>query len=86
MCEKMQVCLLCVQILLAVLAREYDWQVDLEEPLKTFPWALRQRGWSPELDALCYVHIDFTYVVFATPIGPFTASLSDVEANVINVA
>ena len=36
-CEKMQVCLLCVQILLAVLAREYDWEVDLEEPLKTFP-------------------------------------------------
>jgi len=36
-CGRMQVCLLCVQILLAVLAREYDWEVDLEEPLKTFP-------------------------------------------------
>lgn len=32
----MQVCL-CVQILLAVLAWEYDWEVDLEEPLKTYP-------------------------------------------------
>lgn len=26
-----------MQILLAVLAREYDWELDREEPLKTFP-------------------------------------------------
>ena len=26
-----------MQILLAVLARKYDWSVDLKEPLKTFP-------------------------------------------------
>lgn len=26
-----------VQILLAVMARKYDWTVDLKEPVKTFP-------------------------------------------------
>lgn len=26
-----------MQVLLAVLAREYDWELDLKEPLKTFP-------------------------------------------------
>lgn len=27
----------CFQIFLAVLARKYDWTVDLNEPVKTFP-------------------------------------------------
>ena len=26
-----------IQMMLAVLARGYDWEVDLNEPLKTFP-------------------------------------------------
>jgi len=26
-----------IQIMVAVLARGYDWEVDLNEPLKTFP-------------------------------------------------
>lgn len=30
-------CCMFFQILLAVLARKYDWTVDLKEPVKTFP-------------------------------------------------
>ena len=51
-----------VQILLAVLAREYDWEVDLEEPLKTFhlpvpAWALPRHSAESNmlhLEALTY--------------------------------
>ena len=30
--------LACVQIMIAVLARDYDWGVDLREPVKKFPF------------------------------------------------
>ena len=30
-------CLVAVQIMLAVLTRDYDWELDLNEPIKTFP-------------------------------------------------
>lgn len=26
-----------MQVMLAVLAREYEWEIDLNEPVKTFP-------------------------------------------------
>ncbi len=33
-----------MQIMLAVLARGYDWQVDLTEPIREFPLPLPSRG------------------------------------------
>ncbi len=33
-----------MQIMLAVLARGYDWQVDLTEPIREFPLPLPRRG------------------------------------------
>ena len=33
-----------MQIMLAVLARGYDWQVDLTEPIKNFPLSLPSWG------------------------------------------
>ena len=36
--------LLVMQIMLAVLARGYDWQVDLTEPIKNFPLSLPTWG------------------------------------------
>lgn len=33
-----------MQIMLAVLARGYDWEIDPEEPLGTFPSTLPIRG------------------------------------------
>lgn len=36
--------LFITQVLLAVLARGYDWQVDLNEPVKTFPLPVPAHG------------------------------------------
>ena len=33
-----------VQIMLAVLSRGYDWEIDPEEPLKAFPLPMPVRG------------------------------------------
>ena len=33
-----------LQIMLAVLARGYDWELDLNEPVKTFPLPVFTRG------------------------------------------